>query len=113
VSLPAGWSTDQLIGDPLVHQVFVAMMEEALALGRGLGIEAAIQPEERRASTRKLGYVKTSMLQDAETGRPVEMDGILGTVVESAQAAQFPVPLLDAAYALSRMRAQVMNLLPQ
>ncbi len=112
VSLLTGSSTDRLIDDPRVHALFVAMMEEAIALGRKLGIDAGIEPEPRLASTRKLGYVKTSMLQDAEGGRPVEIEGILGTVVEVAQAAGFPVPLLDAVFAMSRMRAEVMNLLP-
>ena len=113
VSLLTGSSTDRLIDDPLVHALFVSMMEEAIALGRKLGIDAGIEPRPRIANTRKLGYVKTSMLQDAEAGRPVEIEGILGTVVEVAHAAAFPVPLLDAVFAMSRMRAEVMNLLPQ
>jgi len=112
VSLLTGSSTDRLIDDPLVYRLFVAMMEEAIALGRKLGIEAGIEPAPRIANTRKLGFVKTSMLQDAETGRPVEIEGILGTVVEAARAVPFPVPLLDAVFAMSRMRAQVMGLLP-
>ncbi len=112
VSLLCGCSTDKLIDDGHVHRLFVAMMEEALALALELGINAAIEPESRLASTRKIGFVKTSMLQDAEAGRPVELEGILGTVVEAARAVGLPVPLLSAVYALSRMRAQVLGLLP-
>ncbi len=112
VSLLTGSSTDRLIDDPLVHRLFVSMMEEAIALGLKLGIDAGIEPRPRIANTRKLGYVKTSMLQDAEAGRPVEIEGILGTVAEVAHAADFPCPLLDAVFAMSRMRAEVMKLLP-
>jgi 2-dehydropantoate 2-reductase len=112
VSLLTGSSTDRLIDDPLIHSLFVSMMEEAIALGRKLGIDAGIEPRQRIANTRKLGYVKTSMLQDAEALRPVEIEGILGAVVEAAHAAQRPVPLLDAVYALSRKRAEVMGILP-
>jgi 2-dehydropantoate 2-reductase len=112
VSLLTGSSTDRLIDDPRVHALFVAMMEEAIALGRKLGIDAGIEPRPRIANTRKIGYVKTSMLQDAEAGRPVEIEGILGTVVEVAHAAGFPAPLADAVFAMSRMRAEVMSLLP-
>jgi len=112
VSLLTGSSTDRLIDDPRVHALFVAMMEEAISLGHKLGIDAGIEPRPRIANTRKIGYVKTSMLQDAEAGRPVEIEGILGTVVEVAHAAGFPAPLADAVFAMSRMRAEVMNLLP-
>jgi len=112
VSLLTGSSTDRLIDDPRVYALFVSMMEEAISLGRKLGIDAGIEPKPRIASTRKIGYVKTSMLQDAEAGRPVEIGGILGTVVETAHAAGFPTPLADAVFAMSRMRAEVMKLLP-
>ena len=112
VSLLTGSSTDRLIDDPQVYALFVAMMEEAIALGHKLGIDAGIEPRPRIASTRKIGYVKTSMLQDAEAGRPVEIQGILGTVVEVAHAAGFSAQLVDAVFAMARMRAEVMNLLP-
>ena len=112
VSLLTGSSTDRLIDDPLIYRLFLAMMEEAIALGHELGIDAGIEPRQRIANTRKLGYVKTSMLQDAEAMRPVEIEGILGTVVEAAHAAERPIALLDAVYALSRKRAEVMGLLP-
>ena len=112
ISMLTGSSTDRLIDDARVYALFIAMMDEAIALGRKLGIDAGIEPRPRIANTRKIGYVKTSMLQDAEAGRPVEIDGILGTVVEVAQAAGFSAPLADAVYAMSRMRAEVMNLLP-
>lgn len=111
VSLLCGCSTDRLIDDGRVYRIFVAMMGETLALGRALDIEVNIRPEVRIAATRKLGNIKTSTLQDAEAGRQVEIDGIIGAVVEAARSIGFPVPLLDAVCAFGRMRAGVLGLL--
>ncbi len=113
VSSLMGCSMDRMIDDPRLHALFVQMMTEALALGKALGIEVDINPEERIAITRKLGAVKTSMLQDVEAGRPIEIDGILGAVVEAAEAVAFPAPLMSAVYALARKRADILGLLPQ
>lgn len=110
-SLLCGCTTDRLIDDERMYRMFVAMMGEMLALGRALGIEVDLRPEERIATARKLGRIKTSMLQDAEAGRPVEIDGIIGAAVEAAQAIGFPVPLLNAVCALARLRGQVLGLL--
>lgn len=112
VSALVGCSTDRLIDDARLHRLFADMMSEALALGKKLGIAVDIRPVERIAITRKLGNIKTSMLQDLEAGRPLEIDGILGAVVEAAEAADFPAPLMSATYALTRMRAEVLGLLP-
>lgn len=112
VSALVGCSTDRLIDDARLHALFAAMMGEALALGAKLGIPVDIKPVERIALTRKLGTVKTSMLQDLENGRPLEIDGILGAVVEAAEACGFAAPLMSATYALARKRADVLGLLP-
>ncbi len=112
VSALVGCSTDRLIDDPRLHQLFVGMMGEALELGRALGIAVDIKPADRIAFTRKLGTVKTSMLQDVEAGRPIEIDGILGAPVEAAEALKHAAPLLSAVYALARKRAEVLGLLP-
>jgi 2-dehydropantoate 2-reductase len=110
VSLLVGTSTDALIDDAPLRPLFTGMMEEIIALGRTIGIETGIRPAERIALTRKLGSVKTSMLQDVEAGRAVEVDAISGVLVETAEAAGFPAPLLGAVYALARKRASVLGL---
>lgn len=112
VSLLTGAHSDTMIDDPRLHRMFVAMMDEALALGTRLGLPAQVESRGRIAFTRGLGHIKTSMLQDMEAGRPVEIDSILGALVETAEAAQFPVPTLDTVYAMARLRAQTLGLYP-
>ena len=109
VSLLTGTSTDHLIDDPRIHALFSTLMEETLAVGRAMGIDPGIAVAERIAMTRKLGHVKTSMLQDAEAGRPVEIEGILGAVVELAGRLGVATPATDQLYALARMRAKPLD----
>lgn len=113
VSLITRAHTDELLDDPAVHALFAAMMGEALAVGRAIGIDLDLDPVARMATTRKLGHIRTSMLQDGIAGRPVEIDAILGALVEIAQAAQVPVPMLSAVLALARAHAREHGLLPQ
>lgn len=112
VSLLTGSPTDDLIDDPGIYRLFSSMMTETLAVGRALGLELAIPVAERIALTRKLGHVKTSMLQDAEASRPVEIHAILGAVTELADALGVAAPACETVYALARMRARCAGLLP-
>jgi 2-dehydropantoate 2-reductase len=112
VSLLTGSTTDKLIDDPAVHSLFHAMMQEILAVGSAIGIHLDIKPSERIAITRKLGSVKTSMLQDVEAGRAVELEGILGGLIETAGYCGVRIPSCEVVYALARMRASVLGLLP-
>ena len=112
VSLITRCATDLLIDEPGVYALFTAMMHETLAVGVAAGIEVAIEPKQRLALTRRLGHIKTSMLQDAEAHRPVELEAILGAVIEVAAATGAPAPLLGAVYALARMHAAAAGLLP-
>jgi len=111
VSMLTASFTDDMIDDPRVYALFVAMMQENLAVGRALGIDAGIAPPARIALTRKLGHVQSSMLQDAAAGRPLEIDAILGAVIEIADALDVAVPNCKAVYALARLRAQTCGLL--
>ena len=112
VSLITRSATDLLIDDPGVYSLFDAMMREILTIGAAVGVDVAIEPQQRLALTRKLGHIKTSMLQDAEAGRPVELEAILGAVVEVAAASVTSAPLLGAVHALARMHALAAGLLP-
>ncbi|HSV52935.1 MAG TPA: 2-dehydropantoate 2-reductase [Burkholderiaceae bacterium] len=106
VSLLTGATTDEMIDDPDLHALFVRMMEEVLGIGGRLGLRRDIEPERRIAQSRQLGRIKTSMLQDLEAGRPVEVEAILGTLLECAAAVAMPVPTLAGVRALARLRAR-------
>jgi 2-dehydropantoate 2-reductase len=112
VSMITRAHTDELIDDPAVHALFVAMMSETLAVGRAIGIDVAIDPRDRLAMTRRLGHIRTSMLQDAIAGRTVELDAILGALVEVAREAGVDTPMLNAVAALGRAHARQHGLLP-
>ena len=113
VSLLTGSSTDLMIDDPDIYRMFVDLMNEVIAVGSALGLAIGVTPEARLATTRKLGNVKTSMLQDAEAARPVEVQAIVGAFVEVARSLGVETPIASTIYALARMRAQTFGLLKQ
>jgi 2-dehydropantoate 2-reductase len=106
VSLITGAHTDDMIDTPDVKALFVRMMDEVIAIGGRLGLRLQVDPQQRIAQARALGHIKTSMLQDLEAGRAVELDAILGTLVECAAAVAMPVPTLEGILALARLRAR-------
>ncbi len=106
VSALTGAPCDRILDDPLVRGLCSAVMLEAQAIGAAFGIPMAQQPEDRHAVTRKLGRFKTSMLQDAEAGRPLELDALLGTVREIGQHLGLATPHLDALFGLARLMAR-------
>ena len=110
VSMITGSHSDDLLEDAGLIRLFTGMMTEMLTLSRTLGIDVQMDPAARLAQTRQLGHVKTSMLQDLEAGRQVELDSIIGAVVECAGAIGVPVPLLDTVYALARQRGRELNI---
>jgi 2-dehydropantoate 2-reductase len=77
-------------------------MNEFVAVGERLGIKLPMTVEERLVITRRLGDFRTSMLNDVEAGRPLEVEGLLGVVVELAEKLGQPVPASRAVYALAR-----------
>lgn len=112
VSLLTGATTDEMIDQPELHALFLRMMDEAIAIGGRLGLRLQVDPAQRIAQARALGRIKTSMLQDLEAGRAVELDAILGALVECAAAVAMPVATLAPVLALARMRARHAGLPP-
>ena len=112
VSVLTGATTDRMIDSPEIHPLFVNMMQEALALASTLGIALDIKPEERIAGSRYLGRIKSSMLQDVEAGKPIELDAIIGAVVELGDWTAQAMPHIRSVHALLKLRAQVLGLLP-
>ncbi|TDN70193.1 2-dehydropantoate 2-reductase [Paraburkholderia sp. BL10I2N1] len=105
LSALTGSTADQLLEDPLTHALVLRMMEEADAIGRRLGLSTRMEAAERVAGTRKLGAFKTSMLQDFEDGRPLEIGPILGVFPELGHRLGVPTPFCDAVLGLLRQRA--------
>jgi 2-dehydropantoate 2-reductase len=94
--------TGPLLDDPETRGLCLEMMREMAALGSAVGLEFGMTPEARMAVTRKLGSFKTSMLQDLEAGRRLELDPLLGVLVEMADRLGQPAPFLRAVYGLAR-----------
>lgn len=99
-------TADRLIADPLVKAYMVAVMREGLEIGRAAGVDAAIDPEARIDMARVLGAFKTSMLQDLEAGRPLEIDGLLTGTLEIAREAGVAAPYTESLLGLIRLRAE-------
>ena len=110
ISALTGATTDLILDDPLVRDFISGVMLEAREIGARLGIPISQQPEDRHAVTRKLGAFKTSMLQDVEAGKPVELDALVGVVRELGQLTGVATPLTDALLGLSRVQARVHGL---
>lgn len=110
ISALTGATTDLILDDPLVRDFISGVMLEAREIGARLGILISQQPEDRHAVTRKLGAFKTSMLQDVEAGKPVELDALVGVVRELGQLTGVATPLTDALLGLSRVQARVRGL---
>ncbi len=112
VSAITGATTDRILDDELVRGFISNVMLEAKAIGERIGIPIAQEPEDRHAMTRKLGAFKTSMLQDVQAGKPVELDALVSAVRELGQLTQVATPFTDALLGLSRLHASGLGLYP-
>ncbi|CAN7172050.1 2-dehydropantoate 2-reductase [Acidovorax sp. Leaf78] len=110
ISALTGATTDRILDDDLVRGFISHVMLEAKAIGEKLGLPIDQQPEDRHAVTRKLGAFKTSMLQDVEAGKPMEIDALVGAVRELGQITHTPTPHTDALLGLVRLMAQTRGL---
>ncbi len=110
VSALTGATTDLIMDDPLVRGFISQVMLEAREIGARVGIPIAQDPEDRHAVTRKLGAFKTSMLQDVEAGRAVELDALVTAVQEIGRLTGVPTPCTDILLGLARLHARVHGL---
>ena len=110
ISALTGATTDRILDDALVRGFVSAVMLEAKAIGEKLGLPIDQQPEDRHAVTRKLGAFKTSMLQDVEASKPLEIDALVGAVRELGQITSTPTPHTDALLGLVRLMARTRRL---
>ncbi len=86
-----------------------SLMEEAQAVANHLGISMRVSIEKRIAGAEKVGKHKTSMLQDVEAGRGLELEAIMGAVVELGQLTGIATPAIDAIYALVKLLDKTMS----
>ena len=110
ISAMTGATTDLILADELVLGFISKVMLEAKEIGARMGIVIDQQPEDRHAVTRKLGAFKTSMLQDVEAGKAVELDALVSAVRELGALTQTATPCTDALLGLSRLHARVRGL---
>lgn len=106
ISALTGATTDKIMGDELVLGFISSVMLEAKEIGARIGIEITDSPQDRHAVTRKLGAFKTSMLQDVEAGRAVELNALVTVVRELGQLAGVATPFTDALLGLARLQAR-------
>jgi 2-dehydropantoate 2-reductase len=110
ISALTGATTDKIMSDDLELGFISAVMLEAKEIGARIGISITDSPEDRHAVTRKLGAFKTSMLQDVEAHRAIELDALVSVVRELGQLTKVPTPFTDALLGLARLKGRELGL---
>ncbi len=88
------------------RELAAAMMTEAQGIGEKLGVQFKVSLEKRIAGAQAVGQHKTSMLQDVEQGRALELQALVASVIELGQVTQTPTPTINAVYALASLLAK-------
>jgi len=91
------------------RELAAAMMREAQTIGETLGVQFKVSLEKRIAGAQAVGQHKTSMLQDVEQGRPLELQALVAAVMELGRITQTPTPTIDAVYALTSLLANTLQ----
>lgn len=94
---------------PETRALATEMMREAETIANRLGITFKLGIEKRIAGAEKVGAHKTSMLQDVEAGRPIELEALVGSIIELGRLTGTPTPHIGAVYALMRLLAQSLD----
>jgi len=110
ISALTGATLEQMAYDPPVRAVVAAMMDEAKAIGEALGVTFKLSNEKRIDGAGKVGAHRTSMLQDLEAGRPMEIDALVTVVQELGRLTDTPTPTIDVVLALVQQRARLAGL---
>ncbi|WP_416896926.1 MAG: 2-dehydropantoate 2-reductase [Minwuia sp.] len=97
---------EDMANDDGTRAVISQMMSEAQTIGEKLGVRFPMTVEKRIETARAVGHHKTSMLQDLEGGRTMEIEPILGSVAELGRMTETPTPAIDIVYNLVVMRAR-------
>ena len=107
VSLFTGQTLAEMLDDADTYSRLENIMTETVAVAAALGVQLPVRPAQLLELTRPFGAHKTSMLQDFEAGREVELDTIVGSVIELARLYDIVTPALDSALKSARQRLEV------
>ena len=110
ISAFTGATSTEVLDDDLVRGFCSDVMREARTIGDRIGLAINQEPEDRHAVTRKLGAFKTSMLQDVEAGKPIELDALVAAARELGQLTGIPTPFTDILFGLARLHARAHGL---
>ena len=102
VSALNGYTLVEMARDPDISELVRNIMREAEAVASKLGLELPVSIEQRMVGAEKVGEHKTSMLQDLEAGRPLELEAIVGAVIELGERLAIPTPCTRAVYACTK-----------
>jgi 2-dehydropantoate 2-reductase len=103
---------DRILAEPECRAWMREGMAELAAVGAAIGCPISESGEDRMAVTARLGAFKTSMLQDVEAGRPIELEALLGAPREIARRIGVETPALDRLYGVTKLMAESLGLLP-
>lgn len=109
ISALTGATMDRIIADATTRPLVVAMMTEARAVAESLGVTFETTIEQRLEAAARAGAFKTSMLQDLEAGRRLELDAIIGAVADAAREAGLATPAIDAVLGLLAQKADILG----
>jgi 2-dehydropantoate 2-reductase len=109
ISALTGATLVRMIHNPEVNSLIRSIMSETECVGKQLGLELPISIDQRIAGAEKVGEHKTSMLQDLEAGRPLELEAIVGAVIEIGERLGIPMPSTRAVYACTKLMAERRN----
>ncbi|HZU32510.1 MAG TPA: 2-dehydropantoate 2-reductase, partial [Candidatus Angelobacter sp.] len=106
ISALTGATLAQILSNPESTGLVRNIMQETEALTQKLGVKLQVSIEQRMAGAAKIGEHKTSMLQDLEAGRPLELEAIVGAVLEVGERIGHPMPHTRTVYACTKLLAE-------
>jgi 2-dehydropantoate 2-reductase len=109
ISALTGGTMAEICRHPESRALVRSMMEEAESIAGRLGIQLRRTIDERLAGAEAVGEHKTSMLQDLEAGRRLEMDALVGTVLELGRLVDVPTPAIESVDACLRLRVETLE----
>jgi 2-dehydropantoate 2-reductase len=103
ISALTGATLAEMVRDPQTQRVIRDIMSEVEAVAKSVGIEMLVSIDQRIAGAENVGEHKTSMLQDLEAKRPLELDEVVGAVIELGERAGVDTPVMRAIYACAKL----------